>query len=115
MHWCTNCISTGVKFSRKSLFSIGITSSEHILPHCFLCHCTSEGTVISKYLEHSDNKELEAFRTALSQELSDEHQTLEEIQGDIIEYIDCYFFRAYFYQLKEINKKKNDIYHEESH
>lgn len=63
--------------------------------------------------EENKNKELEAFKAALIQELNDDHQTLEEIKGNIIEYIDCYFYRAYLYQLIEINKRKNDIYHED--
>lgn len=63
--------------------------------------------------EENKNKELKAFKAALIQELSDDHQTLEEIQGNIIAYIDCYFYRAYLYQLIEINKRKNDIYHED--
>ena len=63
--------------------------------------------------EENKNKELEAFKATLIQELSDDHQTLEEIQGNIIAYIDCYFHRAYLYLLIEINKRKNDIYHED--
>lgn len=63
--------------------------------------------------EESKNIELDAFKAALIQELSDDHQTLEEVQGNIIAYIDCYFYRAYLYQLIEINKRKNDVYHED--
>lgn len=52
--------------------------------------------------EEDKNKELETFKAALLQELRDDHQVLEEIQGNIVQYIDCYFNRSYLYQLVEI-------------
>ena len=66
-----------------------------------------------KRAEENKNKELEAFRTALIQELSDDYQTLEEIRKKILEYIECYFYRTYLYQLIELYKRKNDVYHED--
>lgn len=63
--------------------------------------------------EEDKNKELEAFKSALLQELHDEHQILEEIQGNIVQYIDCYFNRSYLYQLVEIYKRESDIFHED--
>ena len=63
--------------------------------------------------EENKNKELEELRVALLQELSDDHQALEEIQETIFQYIDCYFYHAYLTQRIEINKKKNDILHED--
>lgn len=63
--------------------------------------------------EENKNKELEAFKTVLIQELSDERQVLEEIQESIVEYVDCFFYRAYLYQIIEIQKRKNDIFHED--
>ena len=63
--------------------------------------------------EENKNKELEAFKAVLIQELSDERQVLEEIQESIVEYVDCFFYRAYLYQIIEIQKRKNDIFHED--
>ena len=63
--------------------------------------------------EEDKNKELEAFKSALLQELHDDHQVLEEIQGNIVQYIDCYFNRSYLYQLVEIYKRESDIFHED--
>lgn len=63
--------------------------------------------------EEDKNKELETFKAALLQELRDDHQVLEEIQGNIVQYIDCYFNRSYLYQLVEIYKRENDIFHED--
>ena len=63
--------------------------------------------------EENKNRELEAFKAELLQEFIDDYQTLEEIQVSIVQYIDCYFYRSYLYQLKEINQRENDIFHEE--
>lgn len=63
--------------------------------------------------EDNKNKELEAFKAVLIQELSDERQVLEEIQESIVQYVDCFFYRAYLYQLIEIQKRQNDIFHED--
>lgn len=63
--------------------------------------------------EENKNKELEAFRTDLLRELNDDLQILEEIQGNILKYIDCFFYRAYLSQLLEINQRRNDILHED--
>ena len=56
---------------------------------------------------------MEAFKAVLRQELHDDQQTLEDIQGKIVQYIESYFYRVYLYQLVEINKRTNDIYHED--
>ena len=63
--------------------------------------------------EENKNKELEAFKAALIQELSDERQVLEEIQECIVQYVDCFFYRAYLYQLIDIQKRQNEILHED--
>ena len=63
--------------------------------------------------EDDKNKELEAFKAVLLQQLQDDHQALEEIQENIVQYIDCYFKRCYIYQLVEIYKRENDIIHED--
>ena len=59
--------------------------------------------------EDNKNKELEAFKAVLRQELHDDQHTLEDIQGKIVQYIESYFYRVYLYQLVEINKRTNDI------
>lgn len=63
--------------------------------------------------EDKKNRELEAFKEDLFQELSHNHQILEEIQGNILKYIDCFFHRAYLFQLLEIDNRQNDILHED--
>ena len=59
------------------------------------------------------NKQIEAFKASLIQELSDDRQLLIEIQEDVVRYTDCYFNRAYLYQVQDIKKKQNDILHED--
>ena len=66
-----------------------------------------------KRAEEDKKTELEVFRAALFQELSADHQTLKQIQDSIIEYLECYFSRAYLYRLIDLNKRKNDIYNED--
>ncbi len=63
--------------------------------------------------EENRNNELEAFKAVLVQELSNERQVLEEIQESIVQYVDCFFNREYLYQLIEIKKRQNDIFHED--
>lgn len=63
-------------------------------------------------VEEDKNKELETFKASLLQEQSDYQFFLEEIQGNIVQYIDCCFNRSYLYQLVEIYKRENDIFHE---
>ena len=63
--------------------------------------------------EENKNRELEAFKEDLLRELSNDHQILEEIQGNILKYIDRFFCRAYLFQLLEIDKRRNDILHED--
>ena len=63
--------------------------------------------------EEKKNRELEAFKEDLLRELGHDQQTLGEIQGNILKYIDRFFYRAYLYQLLEIDKRRNDILHED--
>ena len=63
--------------------------------------------------EENKNRELEAFKENLLRELSNDHLILEEIQGNILKYIDRFFYRAYLFQLLEIDKRRNDILHED--
>ena len=63
--------------------------------------------------EESINRELEAFKTDLNRKLSDEHQILEKIKGNILKYIDRFFYRAYLIQKLDIGKRQNDILHED--
>ncbi len=63
--------------------------------------------------EENKNRELEAFKAELLRELRDEHQSLQEIQGNILKYIDRFFYRSYLFQMLEIDKRRNDILHED--
>lgn len=63
--------------------------------------------------EEIKNRELEAFKEDLLREFSHDHQIMEEIQGNILKYTDRFFYRAYLFQLLEIDKRRNDILHED--
>ena len=62
--------------------------------------------------EENKNKELEAFKANLIQKLTKDYQKLEEIQGYIVEYVECFLHREYLRKLMEIKKRLNDIFHE---
>jgi len=63
--------------------------------------------------ETEKNRLVEEFREAFIQELKEEGTILDEIQTDIVQYTDCFFQRAYLYQLRSIRQKQNNILHEE--
>lgn len=63
--------------------------------------------------EENKNKELEALKADLLQELSDDYQILEELQKNIVKYFDCFFYCGYLCQLEEIKNRQNDILHED--
>lgn len=64
-------------------------------------------------VEEKKNKEIENFADLLNRELAEDQQTLQEVQQNILQYISCYFNRAYLYQTLEIKKKISDILNED--
>ena len=64
-------------------------------------------------VEEKKNKDIENFADLLNRELAEDQQTLQEVQQNIIQYISCYFYRAYLYQTLEIKKKISDILNED--
>lgn len=66
-----------------------------------------------KLAEDEKNKQLEAFKATLVQELNDDYQLFLDVQENIIQYSECFFRRAYLLQRIDIKKKQNGILRED--
>ena len=64
-------------------------------------------------IEEKRSQDIKNFTDLLNRELTEGYEALHEIQQNILQYISCYYDRAYLYQTLEVKRRMGDILNED--